>query len=158
MREPVRPLRFVDDALELLDQTKLPNEELWIRLTEPDEVIEAIGMLRVRGAPAIGVAGAYAVVLAAGAADDVRAAAPRIAAARPTAVNLGWAVDRMLRRLDDAPSDAPRSALLEEARAIHAEDEASSQAIGSNASRPPPFSPTRRSGVARRSGWWTRSA
>ena len=97
MRPPIRPLRFVDGALELLDQTKLPHDEVWIRLTQPKQVIEAISMLRVRGAPAIGVAGAYAVVLAAGDADTVRAEASKIAAARPTAVNLGWAVNRMLR-------------------------------------------------------------
>jgi len=73
----VRPLRWEDDALVLLDQTLLPGEERWIRLTRPDEVIEAIGALRVRGAPAIGCAGAYAMVLAAGSAADVRAAAAR---------------------------------------------------------------------------------
>jgi len=74
MIEPVRPLRFFDDALELLDQTLLPGEEKWIRLHTPAEVIEAIQMLRVRGAPAIGCAGAYALVLAAGDAAAVREA------------------------------------------------------------------------------------
>jgi methylthioribose-1-phosphate isomerase len=130
MIEPVRPLRFFDDALELLDQTLLPGEEKWIRLHTPDEVIEAIQMLRVRGAPAIGCAGAYALVLAAGDASAVRAAAPDIASARPTAVNLKWAVERMLRRLDSAPEDTPRAALLEEAERIRVEDEASCRAIG----------------------------
>jgi len=128
--EPVRPLRFEDGALVLLDQTRLPGEEVWLRLEEPAEVIEAIRSLRVRGAPAIGVAAAYALVLAAGDADAVRAAAPAIAGARPTAVNLRWAVDRMLRRLAMAPADAPRAALLEEADAIRREDEAACRAIG----------------------------
>jgi len=128
--EPVRPIRFVDDGLELLDQTLLPGEELWLRLTTPGEVIEAIQMLRVRGAPAIGVAGAFALVLAAGDAAAVRAAAPAIASARPTAVNLSWAVDRMLRCLEGAPADEPRATLLAEAQTIRDEDEASCRAIG----------------------------
>ncbi|MHC4958966.1 MAG: S-methyl-5-thioribose-1-phosphate isomerase [Planctomycetota bacterium] len=132
MIDVVRPLRFEDDALVLLDQTLLPGEERWIRLTKPAEAIEAIQSLRVRGAPAIGCAGAYAMVLAAGDADAVRAAAPGIANARPTAVNLSWAVDRMLRRLDALPADAPRPGLLEEAQRIRDEDEASCRAIGAH--------------------------
>jgi methylthioribose-1-phosphate isomerase len=126
----VRPLRFEDDALVLLDQTLLPGEERWIRLTTPEEVIEAIGMLRVRGAPAIGVAGAYAMVLAAGDADAVRAKAHAIASARPTAVNLSWAVDCLLRALETADPGDPRPALKAEADRIRDEDEASCRAIG----------------------------
>ncbi len=128
--EIVRPCRYRDGAFELLDQTLLPHEEKWLRLTHPDEVIEAISMLRIRGAPAIGVAGAYAMVLAAGDAEAVRAAAPRIAAARPTAVNLEWAVNRQLRVLENAPPDTPRAALEAEAARIRDEDEASCRAIG----------------------------
>ncbi len=130
--EPIRPLRFAGDALEILDQTRLPGEEIWLRLTTPAQVIEAIQSLRVRGAPLIGVAGAYALVLAAGGAGGaaaVRAAAPSVAAARPTAVNLRWAVDRMLRRLATAPA-APLDALREEADAIRDEDERACRAIG----------------------------
>jgi len=127
--DPVRPIRFANGALEILDQTRLPREEVWLRLTTPDQVIEAIQSLRVRGAPAIGVAGAYALVLAAGDAAAVRAAAGPVAAARPTAVNLRWAVDRMLRRLDSAP-EAPHDALKEEADRIREEDEESCRAIG----------------------------
>jgi len=126
----VRPLRWEDDALVLLDQTLLPGEERWIRLVRPDQVIEAIGTLRVRGAPAIGCAGAYAMVLAAGSAREVRAAAPDIASARPTAVNLSWAVERMLRVLDGADPEVPRDALLAEANRIRDEDEASCRSIG----------------------------
>jgi methylthioribose-1-phosphate isomerase len=126
----VRPLRWEDDALVLLDQTLLPGEERWIRLTRPEQVIEAIGALRVRGAPAIGCAGAYAMVLAAGSAEDVRSAAPAIASARPTAVNLSWAVDRMLRLLDGEDGAFSRERLLAEAHRIRDEDEASCRAIG----------------------------
>jgi methylthioribose-1-phosphate isomerase len=132
MIEIVRPIRCTDGKVEILDQTRLPGEEVWLAIETPEQMIEAIQSLRIRGAPAIGVAGAFAVALAAGDATAVRAAAPAIAAARPTAVNLRWAVDRMLRRLDDAPSDAPRAALLEEAEAIREEDEASCRAIGRN--------------------------
>jgi len=134
--EPIRPLRFAGDALEILDQTRLPGEEVWLRLTTPAQVVEAIQSLRVRGAPLIGVAGAYALVLAAGGAGGaaaVRAAAPSVAAARPTAVNLQWAVDRMLRRLATAlpaGASAPRDALREEADAIRDEDERACRAIG----------------------------
>jgi methylthioribose-1-phosphate isomerase len=132
--EPVRPLRFEQDSLVVLDQTLLPSREVWLRLTTPAEVIEAIQSLRVRGAPAIGVAGAFAVALAAGTAQDVRHAAPAIASARPTAVNLRWAVDRMLKRLEGAPRESPRPALLEEAEAIRTEDEAACRAIGRHGS------------------------
>ncbi|HEX5137602.1 MAG TPA: S-methyl-5-thioribose-1-phosphate isomerase [Planctomycetota bacterium] len=135
MIEPIRPLRFAQGALEILDQTRLPGAEVWLRLTAPAQVIEAIRSLRVRGAPAIGVAGAYALVLAAGGAPGdaaaVRAGAPAIAAARPTAVNLRWAVERMLRRLEGLPPAANvLDALREEADAIRDEDERACRAIG----------------------------
>jgi len=118
----VRPFRVDAGArhVEILDQTRLPGEEVWIELRDPEQVIEAIRSLRVRGAPAIGVAGAYAMWLA----DDSRAWAPRIAAARPTAVNLSWAVDRMLSCVERGGD------LFLEADAIREEDEASCRAIG----------------------------
>ena len=130
MTDPVSPLRFKGNALEILDQTLLPTEERWIELTTPEQVIEAISALRVRGAPAIGVAGAFALVLAAGDAAAVRATAPAVAAARPTAVNLAWAVARMLARLESADPASPRAELAEEAQAIRDEDEASCREIG----------------------------
>src|SRR5436190_457220 len=104
------PLRWHDGALELLDQTRLPQEETWLRCTTAREVGEAIRRLQVRGAPAIGVAAAYGLVLGlsdatAGAAErvgphvgsDLPAAFERAVAevsTRPTAVNLRWAVER----------------------------------------------------------------
>ncbi len=129
--DPIRPLRFARGALEVLDQTLLPGEERWLRLTTPAEVIAAIRRLAVRGAPAIGVAGAYAMVLAAGSAEQVRAAAPAIASARPTAVNLRWAVERMLGVLEGVVApEPPRDRLLAEAHRIRDEDEAACRAIG----------------------------
>jgi methylthioribose-1-phosphate isomerase len=89
----IAPLRFEDGALLVLDQTRLPGAEEWLRCTSPSEVAEAIGRLAVRGAPAIGVAAAYGLALAT--ADEFEAAAERLAAARPTAVNLRWAIDQV---------------------------------------------------------------
>src|SRR4051794_34849547 len=89
---------WTGDAIEIIDQTLLPAEERVIRLTTPDAVVDAIKRLAVRGAPAIGVTGALGVLLA----DGDPAAAERIASARPTAVNLRWAVERVLNATDQA--------------------------------------------------------
>ncbi|MCC8189590.1 MAG: S-methyl-5-thioribose-1-phosphate isomerase [Planctomycetes bacterium] len=130
------------EALVLLDQTRLPGEVVFLSLTGQREIWEAIHMLRVRGAPAIGIAAGYAVFLAAqrsAATDaaallrDVRAATAYLATARPTAVNLFWALERMERRLRAVaaePVTAIRQALLAEAHAIKAEDIAMCRAIG----------------------------
>ena len=98
----------------LLDQSQLPNREVWLELEEPEELAEAIRTLRVRGAPAIGVFAAYALyVLARRLADraPVEAAfrtrlrewAAGLAATRPTAVNLRWALERMLAKKTELP-------------------------------------------------------
>ncbi|WP_028059830.1 S-methyl-5-thioribose-1-phosphate isomerase [Candidatus Solirubrobacter pratensis] len=87
---------WTGDAIEIIDQTLLPGEERILTLRTPDEVVDAIRRLAVRGAPAIGVAGALGVVLA----GDDAAAIERIASARPTAVNLRWAVERVLGAAD----------------------------------------------------------
>src|SRR4051794_29019392 len=108
-------VRWTGDAIEILDQTLLPAEVRVLRLTTVDEVIDAIQRLAVRGAPALGVTGALGVLLAR---DD--AEAERLAAARPTAVNLRWGVERVLAARD-------RRA---EAMRIYEEDVAACQAIG----------------------------
>ncbi|HEX4106499.1 MAG TPA: S-methyl-5-thioribose-1-phosphate isomerase [Solirubrobacteraceae bacterium] len=87
---PIDPLRWRDGALELLDQRRLPGAVQWLRCAEVEQVAEAIETLAVRGAPLIGLAAAYGLALA----DDVPAAARRLAATRPTAINLGWALER----------------------------------------------------------------
>jgi methylthioribose-1-phosphate isomerase len=104
----VRTVDWAGDHLEVIDQTLLPGELRVVELRTVDAVIDAIRRLAVRGAPAIGVTGglgvALAAILAARAGEgpaQVRADAARIRAARPTAVNLAWAVDRVLARLDD---------------------------------------------------------
>lgn len=117
---------FDGDAVGYLDQRQLPREVVRTRATSVEAVVDAIATLAVRGAPAIGIFGAYGVALAArvyandsaGYAD----AAARIRAARPTAVNLAWAVDRVL------AAGAARA--LEEARAIHEEQREVDRRIG----------------------------
>jgi methylthioribose-1-phosphate isomerase len=129
-REVLRPVGYVEaaDAVRLLDQRRLPGEEAWLALTTAEAVAEAIRTLAVRGAPAIGVAAAYGLAVEArrGAGPDrLRAAAALLASARPTAVNLEWAVRRMSRRIG-----APAAAILAEAHAIRDEDEAACRRIG----------------------------
>jgi methylthioribose-1-phosphate isomerase len=102
----IAPLRFEDGVLHLLDQTRLPGDEVWLRATTPDAVVDAIARLAVRGAPAIGVAAAYGLALAER--HDFNAAAERLAAARPTAVNLRWAIDQVVAAGPDGALDAAR--------------------------------------------------
>src|SRR6185436_15632506 len=92
----VTPLKWDGSSLSLLDQRLLPLQEVWIDCRTPSEVAEAIRTMVVRGAPAIGVSAAFGVALAAMRGEDLQEAARELKAARPTAVNLAWAVDRML--------------------------------------------------------------
>lgn len=114
-------VRWVDGAVVTIDQRALPGAVRELRITTVNEVIDAISTLAVRGAPAIGVTGAFGVALAAlahpGDTAKVTAEAARIAAARPTAVNLAWGVRRVLEKL---PLGA--QAVLDEATAMLAED------------------------------------
>lgn len=124
-------------AIDLLDQTRLPADEVFLRCASVPELVDAISRLVVRGAPLLGVAGAFGVALAAYRGDDVEAAAAAITAARPTAVNLGWGVRRALRSYRVAvsgggPVPAPEAgakAALAEAQAIAAQDAAASAAM-----------------------------
>ena len=138
------PLWWEDGALCLLDQTRLPHEVRTVRCTSWEEVAEAIRALRIRGAPAIGVAAAYGLALAARAAAQrpghdalqaLRRAASDLRRARPTAVNLGWALDRMLAVA--ASSDAPElpEQLLDAAHALAREDVENNRRIGEHGAR-----------------------
>jgi methylthioribose-1-phosphate isomerase len=98
----VEPFRFEDGALLILDQRALPAEERWIRCEAVEQVAECIRTLAVRGAPAIGIAAAYALALA----EDRDAAAELLRSTRPTAVNLAWALERT--RDADDPLEAAR--------------------------------------------------
>jgi len=142
---PVFSVRWIGDAksgiLELLDQTKLPREEIVLSLACASDVREAILNLRVRGAPAIGAAGAYALVLAAREINDEGNWAKLLAEkaewlnkARPTAVNLSWALGRLVRRMVPESArlsvDSKLDLLLDEANAIVAEDRSMCSAMG----------------------------
>src|SRR5689334_20450047 len=119
-----------DDAVVMLDQRELPAREVYHRLTTVDEVARGIRDMVVRGAPAIGISAAYGLVLAARRGADLDAAAKLLTAARPTAVNLFWAVERMQRAAARAPCKELAMGLAAEARAIHREDVEACRAMG----------------------------
>jgi len=122
-----------DGALRLLDQRVLPVETAYLDINTLAQAIEAIRTLAVRGAPAIGIAAGYALARSMQAVPEtaflqtLEENAAALKAARPTAVNLAWAVDRLLGRGRQTPT---YSALAEEAVAIHAEDRRICRAIG----------------------------
>jgi len=138
----ITPVRWAGDRLLLLDQTRLPREELTREYTRWEDVADAIRTLVVRGAPAIGVTAAFGVALAArqsaattfdGLLADLETAIKGLAATRPTAVNLFWALDRMRTTLVGArtsSADAIRARLVAEAQAILDEDLAANRAMG----------------------------
>ncbi len=123
--DSVCPLRWDGQMLELLDQRLLPHEVRWLACRDSAAVADAIRALVVRGAPAIGIAAAYGAVLAQRE-GHFEAGVAQLRAARPTAVNLVWALDRM-HALAANGADAQR--LLAEARAIEAEDLAANHAM-----------------------------
>ncbi len=137
--EPLPTVRFADGEMRIIDQTLLPGRYEILSLSKIDDVCEAIRSLRVRGAPALGIAGAYGLLVAMRGCRDgdihacVDEASARIRSTRPTAVNLGWALDRM-RVAASRVSDASvlRDVLLREAHAILAEDLAMSDTMTSH--------------------------
>jgi len=134
----IRPIRWTGEALELLDQRKLSFAQEWVACRSSDEVADAIHALIVRGAPAIGIAAGWGVVLAARtviaengreATQKLEPALQRLNAARPTAVNLGWALARMRDTLANAGATW-REAVELEALAIAEEDLAANRRMG----------------------------
>ncbi|MFG1641250.1 S-methyl-5-thioribose-1-phosphate isomerase [Amycolatopsis sp. NPDC049252] len=113
-----RTIDWADGAIVIIDQTALPAEYRLLELRTVGELVDAIKRLAVRGAPALGGAGALGVALAARLGGDVRAEAELIAGARPTAVNLRWGVERALAKLGQGAD-----AVLAEAQALLTEDE-----------------------------------
>ena len=136
----IRPIRWAGDTLELLDQTRLPMEQVTLKIGRYQEAVDAIRQMRVRGAPAIGVTAAYAMALAARQIEDkdrrsfltqLQAAAAEISSARPTAVNLAWAVQKQLAvagSVENPGEIFPR--LLDEAQRLQQEDEAVNRRMG----------------------------
>jgi len=136
--DTVRPIIWSDDHLELLDQRLLPGELRTLVCTDAVEVANAIRQMAVRGAPAIGIAAAYGVVLAARKAYQndsrewrnlIRMDMESLAASRPTAVNLRWALQRMERHFNTIRGN-PEKPLLEAAISIHDEDIAANRHMG----------------------------
>lgn len=135
----VKSIRWIDDRLLLLDQTRLPAEIKILDVTSAHQAIQAIKEMRVRGAPAIGVTAAYAVALAARFIShpdrekflsDLEIACKEVSLARPTAVNLQWAVGRMLNTARSlAAEEDPVEALVNEALHIHQETEEADRAL-----------------------------
>ena len=142
MKTSVQTLRWVDDHLEMIDQRVLPSEFRYLAYRTAEEVAQGIRLMVVRGAPAIGCAAAYGVALEAFALnsrslDDFHAGMTKafevLAASRPTAVNLFWALNRMKARLASLGNQAPNAlaqALLVEAHAVFDEDIAVNKAMG----------------------------
>jgi methylthioribose-1-phosphate isomerase len=140
----IKPILFENGILKMIDQRLLPTEELWLEYTDYRRVAEAIRSMVVRGAPAIGVAAAFGAAFGAReiAAEDFDAFWPRfeevcavLAATRPTAVNLFWALDRMkacARANRELPLPRLKERLLDEAVAIAEEDERINRAMGKN--------------------------
>jgi methylthioribose-1-phosphate isomerase len=130
---PTRTIRPAGAAVEIIDQTRLPHAFVIRQLISLEDAAEAISVMRVRGAPLIGATAAYGLALAASAdtADAaLLAAGDVLIATRPTAVNLQWAVRRMLARLLPLPVEQRRDAAWNEAAAICEADVAQNQAIG----------------------------
>jgi methylthioribose-1-phosphate isomerase len=134
-------VEWKDGEVVLIDQRRLPAEEVYLHCADPAQVAAAIKDMAIRGAPAIGVAAAFAMALGAGRSTAEGTALRReldkigdeLRATRPTAVNLSWAVDRMRRRFEGAfpqGRDEVRRALLDEALAIQAEDLAACRRMG----------------------------
>jgi methylthioribose-1-phosphate isomerase len=145
--DAIQSVRLDDerDMLVLLDQTLLPNEKKFLELKELKDIWEAIYYLKVRGAPAIGIAAAYGVYLGTKKSEadsytalyeDFKKAKDYLASSRPTAVNLFWALDRMearFKREEGKSVEEVKLALKEESELIRAEDEKVCESIGEHA-------------------------
>lgn len=133
----VRTIDWADGKIRIIDQTRLPAEEVILSLGTVEELAEAISSLRVRGAPALGVAGGLGVALAARLAlengedvgESISLAASLLASTRPTAVNLRWGIERVKGAYDPTRTQAVDE-LVEQARAMVDEDEKTNRVIG----------------------------
>lgn len=134
-------IQWTPEGVVMIDQTRLPREEVYVTCRSYLEVADAIKTMIIRGAPAIGVAAAMGMALGALHADparlddEIETIGATLAATRPTAVNLFWAIDRMKKlytSLRGQPVEAIREALVREAQQVYLEDIAINQAIGSH--------------------------
>ena len=139
------PITFHDGAIELIDQTRLPQEVVTLTIRDYRELADAIREMRVRGAPAIGIAAAYGVVLGIQALTDgavldehFKKVIEELTATRPTARNLFWALERMtqvFRENRDTGLEFLKETLLDEAKRIHEEDIEANKRIGSHGAK-----------------------
>jgi methylthioribose-1-phosphate isomerase len=150
----VYPVIWYQDHVRLIDQTRLPNEYSVVEINRSDDMVLAIKTMIVRGAPAIGVAAAYGVYLGAREIktsdrsqflSQLEKVAEKLGATRPTAVNLFWAIDRMMKtaRQTIGTVDHLRQVLLDTAKIINAEDLETCQAIGDYGANALPASPAK---------------
>ncbi len=139
---PAPPIEITGDRILLLDQTLLPAEERWIEIESVEQMWDAIKILRIRGAPAIGIAAAYGMVIASRGATaasrdeflaDLETARSYLASSRPTAVNLFWALNRVMKAVEQTESDSVhvlRRVVRKEADDIYREDVEAGRKIG----------------------------
>ena len=130
-----RTIWFEDNVVKIIDQTKLPHQFIVKNLKTVKDAINAIKIMEVRGAPLIGGTAAYGIALAVQENTDsefVKKSAEELIQSRPTAINLKWAVDRMMKRLSGSKSDQILDIALKEAKEICDEDEKFCENIGIN--------------------------
>lgn len=137
--DSIRAVIWQDNSLKLLDQRRLPSQEIYLELTDVKSVAQAIRDMVVRGAPAIGITAAYGVVIAARHRINqnpgnwqtaIEADITALAESRPTAVNLFWALKRMREAISNVSATEPVQELLKVARQIHEDDLAANQRMG----------------------------
>ena len=138
----IAPVKYIDNKMLVLDQTRLPGEEVYEEMHTKEDVWDAIFKLKVRGAPAIGVAAAYGLYLSVRDSDradiddfaaQLKEAKDYLVTARPTAVNLSWALGRMWDRfeaLGEVDVSTAKAVLFSEAEQIRIEDECACYAMG----------------------------
>jgi methylthioribose-1-phosphate isomerase len=139
----IETINYKSDKVTLLDQTRLPLEKVMLEIPTPETMWEAIKMLRIRGAPAIGVAAGYGLWLGIKDVDDgatradfllqLQKTRDYLATSRPTAVNLFWALDRVVKKVMDSSLQTVsqlKQLVLDEAKAIQHDEEVTARAIG----------------------------
>ncbi len=144
---PVKTIEWIGNKVRIIDQTELPLKTIYKDYTTPEEVWEAIKLLRVRGAPAIGIAGAYGVCLGIQNSTattyepfkkELVKVAEYLKSCRPTAVNLAWAIDRMVKTSEDnkiLPIDKLKNKLIAEAQRIFEEDREMCRKMGDHGAK-----------------------
>lgn len=144
MTSSFQSIEWVEPSLRIIDQTRLPAEEVYLDLKSPEEVWDAIRQLKVRGAPAIGIAGAYGLYLGirnrefsdySSLLQEARKLADYLNSSRPTAVNLNWALNKLIQLIESSSTnylDEIKQKILNQVISIHEEDRQLCKSIGEN--------------------------